>query len=73
MKKSKFTSSQIAGILMAFYLGKSVDEIIREHATFYKLRQRYGGMEASGYLPAGIYILRIEQAGRLAYKKVLLQ
>lgn len=51
MKKSKFTSSQIAGILKAFDLGRSVDEIIREHgisrATFYKWRQRYGGMEAS--------------------------
>lgn len=51
MKKSKFTSSQIAGILKEFDLGKSVEEISREHgisrATFYKWRQRYGGMEAS--------------------------
>ncbi len=32
-------------------MGKSVDEITREHgisrATFYNWRQRYGGMEAS--------------------------
>lgn len=51
MKKSKFTSTQIANILKEFDLGKSVEEISREHgvsrATFYKWRQRYGGMEAS--------------------------
>jgi putative transposase len=51
MKKSKFTSTQIANILKEFDLGKSVDEISRDHgvarATFYKWRQRYGGMEAS--------------------------
>lgn len=51
MKKSKFTSTQISNILKEFDLGKSVDEISREHglsrATFYKWRQRYGGMEAS--------------------------
>lgn len=51
MKKSKFTSIQIANILKEFDLGKSVEEITREHgvsrATFYKWRQRYGGMEAS--------------------------
>lgn len=38
-------------MLKAFDPGKSIDEIIREHgisrATFYKWRQRYGGMEAS--------------------------
>jgi putative transposase len=36
---------------MEFESGKDVDSIIREHgiskATFYKWRQRYGGMEAS--------------------------
>lgn len=51
MKKKRFTSAQIAGILKEFDQGKSVDEITREHgvarATFYKWRQRYGGMEAS--------------------------
>ena len=51
MKKSKFTSTQISNILKEVDLGKSVDEISREHglsrATFYKWRQRYGGMEAS--------------------------
>jgi putative transposase len=51
MKKSKFTTTQVANILKEFDQGKSVDEISREHgvsrATFYKWRQRYGGMEAS--------------------------
>jgi putative transposase len=51
MKKSKFTSTQLSIILKEFDMGKSVDEITREHgisrATFYKWRQRYGGMEAS--------------------------
>jgi putative transposase len=51
MKKSKFSSAKIAEILKSFDLGKSVDEISREHgvsrATFYKWRQRYGGMEAT--------------------------
>jgi len=51
MKKSKFTPTQIANILKEFDLGKSVEEITREHgvsrAAFYKWRQRYGGMEAS--------------------------
>ena len=51
MKKSKFTSTQIANILKEFDLGKSVEEISRDYglsrATFYKWRQRFGGMEAS--------------------------
>lgn len=51
MKKSTFSPAQIAGILKEFENGKSVEEINRDHgvskATFYKWRQRYGGMEAS--------------------------
>lgn len=51
MKKSKFTPNQIAKILKEFDLGKDVETISREYgvskATFYKWRQRYGGMEAS--------------------------
>lgn len=51
MKKSKFSPTQIAKILKEFDLGKDVETISREHgvskATFYKWRQRYGGMEAS--------------------------
>jgi len=51
MKKSKFSSNQIAQILKEFEQGKSVEEISREHGvsrpTFYQWRKRYGGMEAS--------------------------
>lgn len=51
MKKSTFSPAQIAGILKEFDNGKSVEEITRDYgvsrASFYKWRQRYGGMEAS--------------------------
>jgi putative transposase len=51
MKKGKFSTDQIAKILKEFELGKSVEDISREHgvsrASFYKWRQRYSGMEAS--------------------------
>ena len=51
MKRSKFSPTQIAGILKEFDQGKSVEDLSRSHgisrATFYKWRQRYGGMEAS--------------------------
>lgn len=51
MKRSKFSPVQVAGILKEFEQGKDVETISREHgvsrATFYKWRQRYGGMEAS--------------------------
>jgi len=51
MKRSKFSPTQIAKILKEFELGKDVDTLSREYgvskATFYKWRQRYGGIEAS--------------------------
>ncbi len=51
MKRSTFSPAKIAGILKEFELGKSAEELIREHgisrAALYKWRQRYGGMEAS--------------------------
>jgi putative transposase len=51
MKKSKFSPTQIAGILKEFDNGKKVEEITREHgvsrAAFYKWRERYGGMSAT--------------------------
>ncbi len=51
MKRSKFNANQVAAILKEFDNGKSVEDLSREHgvsrATFYKWRQRYGGMEAS--------------------------
>jgi putative transposase len=51
MKTKRFTPQQIALILKEYDNGKSVEELTREHgvsrASFYKWRQRYGGMEAS--------------------------
>jgi putative transposase len=51
MKKSKFTTTQIASILKEFDNGKTSEEITREHgvskASLYKWRQRYGGLEAT--------------------------
>jgi len=51
MKKSKFSDSQIIGILKEAESGVPVPQLCREHgisnATFYKWRAKYGGMDAS--------------------------
>jgi putative transposase len=51
MKKSKFSESQIIGILNEAKSGVAVPEVCRRHgisdATFYKWRSRYGGMDVS--------------------------
>jgi len=51
MKKSRFTETQIVKAIKAHESGKKVEEICREMevtpTTFYKWKQRYGGMEAS--------------------------
>ncbi len=51
MKKSRFTDSQIIGILKQAEAGTPAPELCREHgissATFYKWRSKYGGMDAS--------------------------
>ena len=48
MKAKRFSPQQIAGILKEYDQGKNVQDIIREYgvskASFYKWRQRYGGM-----------------------------
>jgi len=50
MKKSRFSPTQIAGVLKAFDHGKSLEEITREYGvsrqTFYQWRKNYGGLEA---------------------------
>jgi len=49
MKKSKFTESQIIGILKQQQAGMSVSDICREHgisqATFFNWKSKYGGMD----------------------------
>lgn len=51
MKTSRYTDSQIIGILKQNETGTSVPELCRAHgmssATFYKWRSKYGGMDAS--------------------------
>jgi putative transposase len=53
MKKKQFSAPEISKILKEFDQGKSVDELTRVYgvsrATFYKWRQRYGGLEASEF------------------------
>lgn len=51
MKKSRFTDTQILGILKQAEGGIPVAQLCREHgmssATFYKWRSKFGGMDAS--------------------------
>lgn len=51
VKRSRFTEEQIAYALKQAELGTKVDEVCRKigisDATFYKWRQRYGGLGPS--------------------------
>ena len=51
MKKSKFTESQMIGILKQQEQGKSVNDVCRDHGisqgTFYQWKSKYSGMEVS--------------------------
>lgn len=51
MKTSRFTDSQIIGVLKQAEAGTLVPKLCREHgissATFYKWRSKFGGMEVS--------------------------
>lgn len=51
MKKSKFSESQIIGILKEVEAGRMVKDVCRERgisdATYYQWKSKYGGMEAS--------------------------
>ena len=49
MKRTKFTETQIVGILKEYEAGKRTEDICREQkisrATFYTWRKKYGGMD----------------------------
>ena len=51
MRKSRFTEAQIIGMIKEQEAGIPTTEVCRRHglspATFYKLKSKYGGMEAS--------------------------
>lgn len=51
MKRSKFTESQIIGILRSQESGRSVADICREHGisqpTFYQWKTKYSGMDVA--------------------------
>lgn len=51
MKRTKFTETQIVKAIQEHESGRKAEDICRElgitTASFYKWRQRYGGMEAS--------------------------
>jgi putative transposase len=51
MKRSKYTESQIVGILKEADSGVAVKEVCRKYgisdATYYKWKSKYGGLEVS--------------------------
>lgn len=55
MKKTRFTESQIMGVLRQMEGGVPAADLCREHgmssATLYKWRAKYGGMDASCLVP----------------------
>ena len=70
MKKTRFTESQIIGILKEQQTGKNVNGICREHgisqATLYNWKSKYSGMEVSQLKKLK------EMEGELAqYKKIV--
>lgn len=70
MKKSKFTESQIIGILKSQESGRSVADICREHGisqpTFYQWRSKYSGMDV-----AQLKRLKEMEAELAQYKRIV--
>jgi putative transposase len=70
MKRSKFTESQIIGILKSQEGGRSVADICREHGisqpTFYQWKTKYSGMEV-----AQLKKLKEMEAELAQYKRIV--
>lgn len=51
MRKSKFSETQVIGILHEYEAGKKVVDICREHgissATFFNWKSKYGGLDVN--------------------------
>jgi putative transposase len=51
MRKARFTKYQIIAVIKSVEAGRTVKDVCREagisEATYYNLKSRYGGMEAS--------------------------
>lgn len=69
MKKSRFTESQIVGVLKQVDAGAKVEDVCREHgissATYYNWKSKYGGMEASTYRRLWVPAARASRASSL--------
>jgi putative transposase len=61
MKKSRYTDSQILGILKQAESGIPVAQLCRERgmnsATFYKWRVQYGGMDVSMMVCIKVFVM----------------
>lgn len=70
MKKTKFTESQILGILKQQEAGQKVSDICREHGisqpTFYQWKAKYSGMDV-----AQLKKLKEMEAELAQYKKIV--
>lgn len=72
MKKTKFTESQISGMLQQQEGGQKVSDICREHGisqpTFYQWKTKYSGMDV-----AQLKKLKDMEAELAQYKKIVVE